>query len=366
MSVGYARSVRHSLYRAGSLLALSCPVIGLGIACSSFQDEPPAEATSEAGPEGGDAGVPVDEGGGSDVVAIDAGPIVCPSSACVVLAPTEANAREIAADADRVYWTVATSGSGAVRSVPIVGGSVRTVSGPEDQPKSFQLFNDSVYYATGSAAHQVKKNGTTDAGAKLAAASGGGEVSSVARHGGSLFFTFEYLLARCAVANVPCNGSSATFSVGEGARALAPAPDAPPYLAHANAIWQADDVTPPQLRFQVANVRTLLVDDKRVYFLRTGVAAVESLLRSDSPTTTPTRLATASAEPRAMAIDSTDLFFTTLEDGTVTRVSKFGPSAPVVVVKGLVAPQGVAVSADRIFVVDESRIVSIPKPPKGI
>lgn len=343
-------------------MALSCPAIALSVACSSFDEEPTPDPTAEAGTEAGSDATPTTDASADDVVTVDAGPIVCPGSACTVLASGQNDAREIVSDGTRAFWTIATSGNGAVRSVALAGGSTQVVSGQEDQPKSLQLFDDLAYYATGTAAHQVRQDGATEAGAKLFVGSGRGNISSVARFGATLYFTYEAKLGRCTLATSPCPGSSPTFTVGNGTAALSPAPDGPPYFVHANAIWQAAaDANSADFRFEVPKVRALLVDATNVYFLTTGVKDVAALGRTDDRAATPRILAATTDEPRAMAIDGADLYFTTLETGTVTRVAKFGASTPVVVVKGLVSPQGIAVTKDRILVVADGSIISLPK-----
>lgn len=361
--MSYSRRVRPILPRALAIVALSCPAVAVVVACSSFDEEPVVDPTVEAG--GQEAGSPPDasridsgnDGGGPD-------PVECPSSACVVLASAQTDAREIVTDGTRVFWTLATSGSGSVRSIPIGGAPApQLVSGPEDQPKSLQLYEDLVHYATGGAAHQVKKDGSTDAGAKGYLRSGGGDITSVLRFGDTLYFTYEDKLGRCGPTIAPCIGTSPTASVGLGAGALTFAPGGAPYFAHVGAIWQVDPVdNKADLRFEVPGVRVMLADATNLYFLRTGRKTVETVGRSAARKTVPTTLAETSDEARAIAIDGSDLYFTTLQAGTITRVAKFGGSPPVVVVKGLVSPEGIAVTNDRIFVVANGSIVSIPKP----
>jgi len=356
--------VRPFVPRAFAVVALSCPAIALAVACSRFDEEPPIDSTIEAGGEGGtppDASN-VDSGhDGGDSPAVE-----CPSSACSVLAEGQTDAREVVTDGVDVFWTRATNGSGSVRAAPLAGGAPpRLVSGPEDQPKSLQLFEELVRYATGGAVHQVRKDGSTDAGAKGYLRSGGGDVTSALRFGTTVYFTYEDKLGRCGPPLAPCIGNSPTVQVGLGAGALTFAPGGPPYFVHVGAIWQVDaDNNRADIRFEVTGIRALAADATNLYFLRTGKKTVETLQRSAARPTIPTTLAEESEEPRAIAIDGSDLYFTTLQTGTVSRVAKFGGTPPVVVVKGLVSPDGIAVSDDRIVVVANGSIVSIPKPPR--
>jgi hypothetical protein len=330
------------------------------VACSSFSPgEGPnaADASVDASPP--DANV-------SDADVTDAA-TGCAKAACgIELATGQDGASEIVADDELVAWTIDRAANGEVRSVPATGGSKpRRLAGPDDHPKSLQIFGDQVVYATGTAVRYTDKNGSGDCGTQPAIPATIA-VTSVRRASNVLVVARGSEIASC-----PTTGGN--FGCGGGAPDLLAFPSPPRGLAvdpggtHvwfllANAIRGATAAPfKVDVSWTIADAQRLAIDSTRVYYARSGAPAIFSNAASAADTAQATKVTDTPNVPWAIAVDATHVYFTLLEAGKVMKVPKGGGTATPIATD-VVEPKGIALHGDRIFVVlGDGRIVSLPK-----
>lgn len=328
-------------------------------ACSSFEEEPPSPG-NDGGAEASPSDAPAETGD------TDAGP-GCPKGECgQVLAQGETNASEIAADGTRVFWTI-DQPNGLVRTIDPVSGMPKTISGPEDRPKAPVVYNNVVYYATNSSVHVIGKNGDADGGtnatvaASTTSAGTGLSVTSIQRAGGLLFFTGGNKLFRCTPSPNGCGSSGVSVENFPGAGTLGLT------LSTTGRLWFSDQVEIVEVifpyeakeTFTQARVRALVVDETRVFFVVDGSNDLLALPLDGSFDTKPTTMASGE-RPFALAVDATAVYFTRIQAGTVTKVPKSGAPA-VEIATQLGSPKGIAIQNDRVLVVENGRILSLPK-----
>jgi hypothetical protein len=322
---------------------------GAVVACSSF-----SSPTPEAVDGGTDATTPATK--------------VCENAACgSVIARDQTSASEVAVDADAVYWTTDRDGNGLVRRAtlgpPI--GTPTIIGGPDDHPKSLELYGELLYYATGLAIRGTERQGRPDAGTTLATASTLGPITSLQRVGGWLFYTKGHNLTRCEIApgNVGCSGGAPELDdTAKPTRALTGEPGgAAVWFANDDGIQRATAAPYERsARWSIRQVQMMAVDATRVYFIRVGEADVFAIDIAATDGSKAVSLAQGAGTPSAIAIDSTHVYFTVVE-GRVMKVAKSG-GAPIAIATGVPTPRGIAERGDRVYVaLGDGRIVSLPK-----
>jgi sugar lactone lactonase YvrE len=270
----------------------------------------------------------------------------------------------IAADSINVYWTTYASGSGTVRMVPVGGGSVVTLASSPNFSSGLAVDSANVYWADQGTQANHYTDGTIwkvpiGGGSKMMLTSGQDYVRGLAVDPTNIYWmngssVMQFLKNGMALEFV----TVASFQNGAGSVAVYPP----------NAFWKdVGDGTVRQAPAagngsvttlatgQIApagddNNPSIAVDSSYVYWLDYYGGTVNRVPIGGGPNT---QLATGQTYPCGIAVDGTDVYWTTNGDSGVSdgRVMKapIGGGSATTLASGRYFPSGIALDSTSVY-----------------
>jgi hypothetical protein len=332
----------------GTLLAITASALG---ACSLLIDDDVSGGADA--PDGSpDVETPDVEAGSPEA----AGPKPCGTlPACEIVFEGEDNPTDLVRAFGNLYWINATQG-GSVRIASLDGGAPRALStNTIDNGHHLAVTNTEVFAINGGGRISRFSPPETDcvnSGALIGAA-----------NGDVLFWAdgSEIYRANC-MNNVPVLGITASALAGD-----------PPYLWFARPdgyVVRCDPTSScatssAQLTDGQGNVTSLAVDSTRVFWATPGSAGE---VRTKPKTqlgsgTAPATLASGQNLVRGILPVGNDLFWVTVEGGTVMKAPVGGGAAATAIAAGLNRPWGIAATNTHVYVTESGagRIVRIAR-----
>lgn len=277
------------------------------------------------------------------------------------IAAGEADASEIVVDDAAVYWTVDRAATGTVRARAHGGSAeVRTLAGGQDHPHALTQFGDELVFAVGSEVRSIVKNERDRTPLTVVTAPFGNPVASVQRVAERYFFNAGSYVHRCdAPAGACATEPQYTGTAGVGRALVVDGAGQTLWFATPTAIKSVTTAFSITEHWASKDARALAVDETTVYFARDGAAGIWKIARTAAKDAPATPIGAEHGQAWSLAMDGPAVYFTAIDAGLVVKVPKDG-GAPVVLASGLARPKGIAVRADRAFVVlSDGRIVAL-------
>jgi hypothetical protein len=344
---------------------------GLGVVASCGAFQAATDNGNDAGTDGrSDAGVdaivldatrPTDAGTEASVDAsndADANPmrVPCTGKTCATYAANLPGVTYVAADDTSVAWS--NFGDGTVAVCPTAGCAMPvTLDTGVTTPSFVSLTPTKVYWATSDGVHVSPRTISNP----TLYASAGQPVGGVATTGETVYFTYGSFVCRDLCNSVYLGGFS-------GLTAIAIAPNVSLVFAvSSNGIYQMSANLNDGTQFLFAPDSTtfaLATDGQAVFWIDPSSTASMYKQPIGADGAAPKPVVNNLDQPWGLVLDATDVYYTTVEGGTVARVSR-GGGTPTILAKGLTAPKGIAQYGTDIFVAvsGENRIVRISKNP---
>lgn len=282
---------------------------------------------------------------------------LCAGDECLTdLATGETAAGEIVVDGADVFWTLERA-DGAIRGCAIDDCAPRSLTTAERSPHSLVVDGDGILWASEIVVRSVPRTSTEATSFDV--------VEVVLRAieelrvvGTQLYLIQTDRLLRCdyTSANETCDGlTSLPAPIGDISGPLATDASSRLWGATSDTLYLVD----LDLRsFDVSGARAIVANTTAVFVLD-GAMTVHAWQATDPTGTAGTELDTGAI--RAMAVDERDLYLVDTA-GNLLQIPVTDLATSTVVATALPAVRSLAIGEDRVFVVADDRVASIPKP----
>lgn len=289
-------------------------------------------------------------------------PADCSDGSCLHVLADETDATELAVSGSDVLWTIDAVG-GAIRGCSADACTPRSLADGQSSPHAMLINAEDVLWATGSDLFRVNR-----------IRDGAPPVIRIDDNGAHLVQEFRHVAQRL-YWSTSDSFWRCDYDVDEVCASKSSLSDLAPYTGPLTAdpsdrLWvtsaaQLAAVDPsqgkPQRTFQVTDVRALIANETYVFALQDGGPDVLAWPLVAPTDAAPRRVRTGGM-PRAMALDSAALYVAELA-GRIVRIAVLPDlGEPEEIAVGLPKLDAITVSADRIYVIADHRLVAwLPK-----
>jgi hypothetical protein len=291
----------------------------------------------------------------------------CLDGACLtVLAPDEAGASEIVADAEGLFWALG-GANGAIRGCAIEGCQPRSLTSVESSPHSLLLGGSEIMWASGRDLRAVDRTATAAVVTAFYEEVTDPVVDFVRiASRGRIYYSTRGGMKRCTYRQDPisrCSGGSTISALVLMTGVIA--------TDRSDRIWAGGDarlyvdnnMDEVDRYFEVpGGARAIAVGEQLAFAIPTTGAELLAWSIDAPAMTSPTRI-DVGGTPRALALDSLHVYIADAS-GRVLRVATVPELGEVEVVAASLPPiSDLAVGDDAVYLVADDRIAALPKPP---
>ena len=326
-------------------------VAGVGLGCSSTQEQDTGDASPGVEPDGSAQGS-ADAGW---VPACVAGNDMC------TLATEQDYARDIAVDGTSVYWTVV--GAGVVRRAPLGGGAASNLTTGQSTPMGIAVNAQAVFWTTqgtgpsftNATVMSLPLGGT----ASSAIAQNQTQTEHMALTATNVFWVNQGTaqLTNGSIVTARLDGSNqSTLASGLTNANFVAADDSYAYFTTAGtapdyadgAVWCVPVGGGPvaSVASNQASAWSIVVDDKNVYW--TDAVASGAVMSVPKGGGVPKVLAQGQQRPNILCLDDSFVYWTNYDAGTLVRTPKTGGGISTLVT-GMTNPESCVVDATTVY-----------------